>query len=418
MKRILLVLMCIFLSACHFQNTEEAPKEKINFRITWKAYSGRGDAVYKIVKAFNAEQDKYEIIMHGGNEDLSEIRENLNLQSMDVYVLPYRYVQVLGAENKLMSIDLALEDLNISKYLLTLGKVNEDQVGLPWVSHSMALLYNKTLLEELDINPEDIKDRNSFIEVLKNLKVLDYKGLGLVGAEHNDLSWMINQFIYGSGGLLVEGDQVACNTSEVEDAIGFYVEELSQYAQRTWKEDTGVEVMDYFRNQEIVFEIQGPWGITDIWKNGYSFDVGVMPLNRIGANAEIGPMMLSMPKDIQASKKEVVLEFMNYMLSLEAQEMIMHGEYSPEHDHYFPFRLPVRKDVITSDSLADYQIFEPFIESYDFPSIDVPIPVWQEIKDELYTPGLKKVIENEISIKEFLETLEKEANKRIEAYDE
>lgn len=303
-------------------------------------------------------------------------------------------------------ITLDIEEKTISKSLLNLGKVNSDLYGLPWVSHSMALLYNKNILEQAGVNPENIRNSTTFIEALKEIqnKTSSY-GLGLVGANHNDLSWMVNQFIYGNGGSLMEEGKLSIHSDKTREAIEYY-KELSQYAQPTWLDDTGLEVMDYFRQGELAFEIQSIWGITDIWKNGHPFEVGVIPLIRIGAYSEVGPMMLSIPNIEDEKLMTCVYDFLDFMTEEEAQEMIMLGEYSPEHDRYFPFRLPVREDMLKSDSFDSYEIFKPFIESYAFSSIDVPDPKWQLIKDEVYTPSLRNVFLNQMTIDELFQKLE------------
>ena len=63
-------------------------------------------------------------------------------------------------------------------------------------------------------------------------------------------------------------------------------------------------------------------------------------------------MMLAIPSGMSEQGKQAAFRFMNYMISKPAQEEIMKGEYSPEHDAYYPFRTPIRSDM------ADSQIFQ------------------------------------------------------------
>ncbi len=55
-KWICIILICLLTIGCTSEEVVE--KEKIYFRITWKAYSGRGETVNRIVEVFNAEQRK------------------------------------------------------------------------------------------------------------------------------------------------------------------------------------------------------------------------------------------------------------------------------------------------------------------------------------------------------------------------
>jgi multiple sugar transport system substrate-binding protein len=125
-------------------------------------------------------------------------------------------------------------------------------------------------------------------------------------------------------------------------------------------------------------------------------------------------MMLALPTHLSSAHESVAQDFIAYMISKEAQEMIMHGEYSPEHDPSYPFRLPVRSDLFESKAFESYQIFIPFITSYDFPSLDVPSPAWQAIKSELYTPELRKLILGDSTIDLFLDTMKNKGQNYME----
>ena len=92
-------------------------------------------------------------------------------------------------------------------------------------------------------------------------------------------------------------------------------------------------------------------------------------------------------------------------------EQILNGEYSPEHDTYYPFRTPIRNDMADSLIFRSFPEYLTFIEGFRNPSIDVPVPAWQTIKNELYAPGLHKVMSGELSIDEFLNNIQTEGNK-------
>ncbi|MPM62052.1 hypothetical protein SDC9_108918 [bioreactor metagenome] len=224
---------------------------------------------------------------------------------------------------------------------------------------------------------------------------------------------MVNQFIYGFGGSLVDesGKSVVIDSPQSVDALNFYKNVLSPHAQPTWVDDTGVEVMKCFLNQEIAFEIQGIWGITDIQKNGKPFDVGVIPLSRIGLNAEVGPMMLALPAGISEQGKEQAISFIRYMISMDAQQAILNGEYSPEHDEYYPFRTPIRLDMADTAMMRMHPDYQLFIEGFEHPSVDVPVPKWQAVKDDYYQAGLHRVMTDETTIEAFLRWIETEGNR-------
>jgi multiple sugar transport system substrate-binding protein len=427
----LLILLLLTTSGCS-KTSEESSKSKesgevkpdseyLTFRITWKTYSGRGEAIAKIVDAYNAQnKTAYQIQLTDGDEDLSAIETLLDSGgTADIYMLPYRYVQYLGFENKLedMTNEHQFEEHLFYDKLWQLGIVDQKVYGIPWLGHSMGLIYNQQLLEKAGVDPSGINSLEALASACRKVEEnTDAAGIGLVGANHNDISWMVNQFIYGAGGSLVsaDGKTVTVNSEEAKSAIEFYKNVLGQYAQKTWVTDTGVEVMDYFRSEQIAFEIQGLWGITDIWKADNKFETGVIPLEQLGLCPEIGPMMLSLQPGLSGEKKDSAVKFIQFLISQRAQEMIMDGEYSPEHDAYYPFRLPVRKDIAKSMVFKKYPEFAVFLSGFNQPSIDVPVPLWQRIKDKYYAPGLHSVMEGTMTVDEFLQQIEQEGNKILE----
>ena len=422
----LFLLVSVFLVSCSGkkQSTIEEPsnsKKQLSFRITWTAYSGRGEAIQKIVDLYNKKNnDGFEIVLHGGDEDIKALEGLLAEKSSEmIYVLPYRYVKYFGDKGKLenLSTNFQKEEELFYPELWKLGEFNGGVYGIPWVGHSVCLIYNKDLLQKAGVDAASIKSLDSLVKALEVVEgKTNAKGIGLVGANHNDISWMVNQFVYGYGSNLVDetGNKVAVNNEKGKAAIAFYKDVLGKHAQPSWVNDTGVEVLEQFRKQKIAFEFQGVWGVTDNEKNGNSFPVGIIKLEDIGLCSEVGPMMLAIPSGMSNEKKEGAIKFIKFMISKDAQEKIMDGEYSPEHDTYYPFRVPVRKDLSDSVVFEKYPKYLPFLQGFKKPSIDVPVPKWQIIKDNYYAPGLNQVMKEEIAIDEFLKRIEVEGNKILD----
>ena len=390
---------------------------QLSFRITWTDYSGRGQAIQKIVDSYNAiSADDEDVVMIGGDENQTTIEQMLASSPETVFVLPYRYVQYFGYRGELMDLsDSFTEEKNLFyEKIWQLGTADGKVYGIPWLGHSMCLLYNKTLLEQAGVDAGSITSLDTLVLALEQVgQATNAQGIGLVGAESNDVSWMVNQFIYGFGGSLVDesGKSVVINSPQSADALNFYKNILGPHAQPTWVDDTGVEVMKCFLSQEIAFEIQGIWGITDVQKNGEPFEVGVIPLSRIGLNAEVGPMMLALPAGISEQGIEQAVSFIRYMISMDAQQAILNGEYSPEHDEYYPFRTPIRLDMADTAMMRMHPDYQLFIEGFASPSVDVPVPKWQTVKDDYYQAGLHRVMTGETTIEAFLRWIETEGNR-------
>ncbi len=401
------------------QVEETAPiPAALSLRITWTAYSGRGVAIQKIVDTYNAGSDA-PIAMIGGDEDLQAVQALLDRNAPILYVLPYRFVKYFGEKGALADLTepFASERSAFYPQVWDLGTVEGATYGIPWLGHAMCLLYNRTLLAKAGVDAASITSRVAFVRALEQVEAkTNAKGIGLVGGEGNDISWMVNQFICGFGGSLVstDGARVTLNSEQSRAALGFYREVLGAHAQPTWLTDTGVEVMNHFRNQEVAFEIQGIWGVTDIQKNGKPFDVGVLPLKEIGACAEVGPMMLAVPAGMDEALQAQAVALIRYLISPKAQGQILLGEYSPEHDAYYPFRTPIRNDTPAAEAFRAYPDYTAFIEGFENPSVDVPVPAWQTVKDLYYGSGLHRVMTGELTVDAFLAQIETEGNRILQ----
>lgn len=392
-------------------------KRELIFRITWTDYSGRGVAIQQIVDHYNENSATHVVRLIGGDEDLTAIELALDeYKSNGVFVLPYRYVRYLGEQEKLLNLNDAFvqERDQFDPALFFLGVVQDNLYGLPWVNHFIALIYNADLLASADVDPNQINNLFDLVAALQKVEdETDAKGIGLVGADHHDLSWMVNQFIYGFGSQLVDetGKVVLINNEQSRDAIQFYRDILGSHAQDSWLDDNGLDVMDVFRNQEVAFEFQGIWGITDIEKNGSPFKTGVINLEQIGLNPEVGPLMMAVSVEMDDNDVEAAYDFMRFMISEYAQTEIMKGEYSPEHDRYYPFRVPANKLVVNQLITSDQKQYVPFAIGFSKPSIDLPTARWQLIRDDIYIPGLHRVMTGELSVEDFLNQVELEGNR-------
>lgn len=420
-----LLLAAIFLkSESDRKLAQKIPStSSLGFRITWADYSGRGETIYRIVEAYNKSVSDSVVELIGGDEDMQKIDDLLQGEkSIHVYALPYRYVMFFAERGMLEPLGPGFDDAMglFHPNILKLGSVEGRIYGIPWVGHSIALIYNQELLAEAGIDPRDIDSLEAFVRALEAVESkTDAYGVGLVGASHNDVSWMVNQFIYGFGSSLVssDGKEVLINNPKSRAALTFYKETLGKHAQPTWPDDTGVEVMKYFREGKLAFEFQGLWGITDIEKNGSPFATGVITLDRIGLNPEIGPLMLAVPSGLPAADRDAAFAFIRYMISKPAQEMVMDGEYSPEHDTYYPFRLPARMDISESAVFKKYPQYVPFLAGFENPSIDVPTPAWQQVKEQVYAPSLHSFMAGAITVDELLSKVETEAKAIIQSED-
>ena len=122
-------------------------------------------------------------------------------------------------------------------------------------------------------------------------------------------------------------------------------------------------------------------------------------------------MMLAVPAGMDTALKAQALALIRYLISPEAQGQLLLGEYSPEHDAYYPFRTPIRSDMPAVDAFRAYPDYTKFIQGFQNPSVDVPVPAWQTVKDQYYGAGLHRFMVGELTADAFLTQIETEGNR-------
>lgn len=293
--------------------------------------------------------------------------------------------------------------------------------GVPWLGHTIQLVYNKTLFEEAGIT-EPPATWEELYEVAKKLTVdkngdgkPDQFGIGLAGKQGPDLTWMFGMFAAQAGADLVKEEggryQVALNSPEGIQALEFYTKLLHETSPPDSLNKDGGGVMADFRNQVVAMELQGPWGVPDVWKAGYPFEVGVaeVPAGPKGRATEVTAYLLSVPVGVEGDKLAASQRLIEFLASKPAQEQIMKGEVGDD-GNYYPFRIPIRKDLADTAYFKEHPEFLVYQKGLEYPFTLVPIPQWQRVSDEVYQSVLNQVVSGSLSAEEGLKMLEERGN--------
>jgi multiple sugar transport system substrate-binding protein len=430
-----LMMLVLALTGCSSNeesNGEAEVKEDenvaIRMQIAWDTDSGRGEAIQKIVDEFEKKHENIDVELVASSQNNQKLlTQVLSGEAPEVLQVPYREVKNLGAEGAFVDLteDFKGESENFYDELIQLGSVDSKLYGFPWLGHTIQLVYNKTMFDEAGIEGPP----TTWDELYKTAKKLtkdtdgdgkiDQYGIGLVGKQHHDITWLVNMFVNQAGADLVtedgDGYKVALNSPEGKEALAFYKKLVDETAPADTANKDGGGVMADFRNEVVAMEFQGPWGITDIWKNGNPFEVAaaLAPEGPGGAASDLGPYMLAIPDGIDVQKEAAAKELIKYLGSKEAQEMVMLGEKG-EDGEYYPFRVPMRKDLAESDYFKEHPEFLVFIEGLKHPSISSPIDSWVRVEEEIYQSELNNLVTGKKSVDEVLQTIEEKGNEIIQ----
>ena len=401
-------------------------KTTIRLQIVWAEDSGRGLAIREILDEFEQQNPGIKVKLIGGSQGEQKLLTTiLSGNAPEVIQIPYRQIKALGTEGAFIDLTAKFAEKENLFYeeLWKLTKAEDERIyGYPWMGHSIQLVYNKTLFAEAGLaGPPN--DWEELYQHAKKLTVdkdgdgrIDQYGLALVGKQHPDITWLFTMFAHQAGAKLVKevnGEyQVALNSTEGKKALEFYVKLVNEVCPPDTGNKDGGGVMADFRNQVAAMEFQGPWGVTDIWKNGRPFEVSAAPVpaGPAGRAADIGPYMLAITTGIKGEQLEASYQLINFLGSKKGQEMLMRGEKAQD-GNYYPFRVPIRKDMATTEYFQQNPEFIAFIEGMKYPSINSPIKEWVKISAEVYRSELNKAVLGLITPEEALKNIEERGNR-------
>lgn len=147
LRQLVVIFLVLSLAACNPQAKSEPEqnnkaqassketKKELTMRITWKTYSGRGEAIKRIAEQYNSVSGTdYRIVLTDGDEDLESIEALMDTKdSADIYVLPYRYVKYFGHKGKLEELNKSFGDSKDLFYeeIWDLGIAGQKLYGIP-----------------------------------------------------------------------------------------------------------------------------------------------------------------------------------------------------------------------------------------------------------------------------------------------
>jgi len=424
-KLLLLIaaLLCGALAGGCARDEKPPDVKTIRLQIHWGASTPRGQAIRAILDRFEEKHPDIKVELLGGSGDDRKLLTQLTGGNPpDVIETAYRNVQLLAPAHVLRPLDeLAKNRDAFYPALWQLGTHEGTLYGYPWFGHTIQLVYNADLFEEAGIESPPATWDELYAAAKRLTRDTDGDGtpdrfgLSLPGKQHGDLAWTFTMFLHQAGGKLVERKdgkwRVAVNSPEGLAALRFYLKLIREVCPPGAGGKMGGDVMADFRHGIAAMEFQGPWGVTDIWQQppDVRFDVRAAPApaGPGGRAAELGANMTVIPRSCK--EPEAALALVEFLGGREAQALLMEGEKTPV--GFVPFRVPVRIDLEDLPAFRSHPEFLPFVQGFEWPSIEVPIPQWLRVRNEVYTAALNKAVLGYASPEAALETIEREGNR-------
>ncbi|MEU9393589.1 extracellular solute-binding protein [Streptomyces sp. NPDC101209] len=252
------------------------------------------------------------------------------------YFLPLDGTEALADKDKFQS------------SLITQAQYQGKTYGVPLVTDTLALVYNKALFKKAGITeaPKTWDElKADAAKVQDKAKVDGYWG--------STQAYYAQSFLYGEGTDTVDATakKITVNSAAAKKAYGTWLSLFS--GKGLHKADTTADayahIQDAFVNGKVASIIQGPWEITNFYKGSAFKDksnlgIATVPAGSTGkAGAPTGGHNLSVYAGSDSAHQKAALKFVNFMTSAKSQTEIALKNST----------LPTRADAYTAEVKGD-----------------------------------------------------------------
>ncbi|WP_327182665.1 extracellular solute-binding protein [Streptomyces sp. NBC_01334] len=232
--------------------------------------------------------------------------------------------------------------------LIEQAKYEGKTYGVPIVTDTLALVYNKALFTKAGITeaPKTWDDLKTAAATIK-------AKTGVDGYWGSTQAYYAQSFLYGEGTDTVDADakKITVNSAAAQKAYGTWLGLFD--GKGLHKADTTADayahIQDAFVNGKVAAIVQGPWEITNFYKGSAFTDknnlgIATVPAGSAGkAGAPTGGHNLSVYAGSDKAHQAAALKFVNFMTSAASQATIAQKNST----------LPTRDDAYTAAVKAD-----------------------------------------------------------------
>jgi arabinogalactan oligomer / maltooligosaccharide transport system substrate-binding protein len=242
---------------------------------------------------------------------------------------------------------------------LSSNKYNGKTYGVPQVTDSLALLYNKKIFNTAGITSAP----KTWAEVKTAAATIKAK-TGTDGLFINAGGYFLLPFIYGEGGDLVDTATKKITVNSDKNVSGIKVAQdliASGAAVKPPANDSYGTMMTLFKEQKVAMIINGPWEVNNV-KSAPTFGglenlgIAAVPAGSAKAGAPVGGHNYVIWSGVPADKTAAAIAFVKFMNSAESQAFLSDKLGL----------LPTRKSAYAIDSVKNNPIisaFKPVVEA-------------------------------------------------------
>ena len=313
-----------------------ADPASLSAELTWWDTSdptNEGPAFEELIEQFNEEYPdvkiNYQSVPFGDAQNKFKTAAEAGSGAPDILRAEVAWVPEFAAAGHLYALDGTelLDGANFLETPLSSNVYDGKTYGVPQVTDTLGLMYNKQLFEKAGLDPE--APPTTWDEVAEAAQALKSKAK-VDGIYLNSAGYFLLPFMYGEGGDLLDVDSQTITVNSEENKAGI------QLAQDMVDNGTSVKpdandsygtMMTLFKEGKVGMIINGPWevaGIADDPKFGGFENLGIAPVpaGSAGAGAPVGGHNYVIYSGMDEAKADAAIAFVKFMSSPESEAFI------------------------------------------------------------------------------------------------
>ncbi|MGN9807879.1 extracellular solute-binding protein [Micromonospora sp. BQ11] len=362
------------LAACGGDDkaAEETPKADptaLKAELTWWDTSdpkNEGPAFQELIAKFNQTYPNvkvnYQSVPFGEAQNKFKTAAQAKTGAPDILRAEVAWVPEFASLGYLYALDgseLLSDESDFLETPLASNKFDGKTYGVPQVTDTLSLMYNKELLTKAGITspPKTWAELKTASQTIK-------QKTGAEGVYINPAGYFLLPFMYGEGGDLVDTQSKKITINSEQNVAGLKVAKdliASGAAAKPSANDSYGTMMTLFKEKKVAMVINGPWEVNNV-KQAPGFggleNLGIAPVPGGSAKAggPVGGHNYTIWSGMPQEKIDAAVAFVKFMSSAESQAFLSEKLGL----------LPTRKSAYNLDAVKNNPIvaaYQPVVES-------------------------------------------------------
>jgi arabinogalactan oligomer/maltooligosaccharide transport system substrate-binding protein len=330
-------VLTLALSVAACGGDEPAPTDPTDLRaeLTWWDTSdptNEGPAFRELIAKFNEQYPNitinYQSVPFGEAQNKFKTAAASGSGAPDILRAEVAWVPEFASLGYLYALDGSELTADASDYFetpLSSNRYDGKIFGVPQVTDSLALLYNKKLFADAGI-----EEPPTTWEEVKTAAAAIKQATGVDGLFINAGGYFLLPFIYGEGGDLVDAQSKKIVVNSPANVEGIRIAQdliASGAAVKPPANDSYGTMMTLFKEQKVAMIINGPWEVNNI-RNAPTFggieNLGIAPVpaGSVKAGAPVGGHNYVIWSGMPQEKVSAAIAFIKFMNSAESQAFL------------------------------------------------------------------------------------------------